>query len=85
MSEETRPKRRRIVLAPAPSNPQLRSTVQNVQCTEDEEVEWQWTETPEGRIVTGYRIVSAAQARLAALAAETAVGAPPQAQTGAAP
>jgi hypothetical protein len=69
MSEVNRPRRRRIVLAPAPSNPQLRSTVQNVQCTEDEEVEWHWTETPEGRIVTGYRIVAAAQARAADAAA----------------
>jgi hypothetical protein len=61
MSDLNRPKRRRLVVAPAPSNPRLCSTVLNVQCTEDEEVEWQWTETPEGRFVSGYRIVSAVQ------------------------
>jgi hypothetical protein len=62
MNEKNGPKRRRIVVSPPPSNPRLRSTVQSVQCSEDEEVEWQWTETPEGRIVTGYRIVAAAVA-----------------------
>jgi hypothetical protein len=61
MSDLTRPKRRRIVVAPPPSSPHLRSPVRNVQCTEDEEVEWHWTETPEGRLVTGYRIVCAGQ------------------------
>jgi len=48
---------RRIVPAPAPSHPDLRSTVVNVYCTEDEDVEWQWTETAEGRFVSGYRLV----------------------------
>lgn len=57
MTDSIRPRRRRIVLAPAPSHPQLTATVLNVQCTEDEEVEWQWTETPLGRYVSGYRII----------------------------
>ncbi len=35
-------KTRRTVAAPPPSNPR---------------VEWQWTETIEGRFVTGYRLV----------------------------
>jgi hypothetical protein len=50
-------KRRRFVVAPPPSNPRLRSTVLNVECAEDEQVEWQWTQTAEGRFVSGYRIV----------------------------
>ena len=47
----------RAVPAPAPSSPRLRSGVLNVECAEDEDVEWQWTETLEGRFVSGYRIV----------------------------
>jgi hypothetical protein len=47
----------RIVSAPEPSRPELRSAVLNVDCTDDEDVEWQWTETPAGRFVSGYRIV----------------------------
>lgn len=51
------PKRRRIVPAPPPSNPRLRAPVLSVECAEDEEVEWQWTDTAEGRFVSGYRLV----------------------------
>jgi hypothetical protein len=29
----------------------------NVDCSQDEDVEWLWTETPAGRFVSGYRIV----------------------------
>ena len=47
----------RIVSAPEPSRPELHNTVLNVDCSEGEEVEWQWTETAEGRYVSGYRIV----------------------------
>ena len=54
---ETTRKRKRVVPAPAPSSPRLRSAVLNVECAEDEDVEWQWTETIEGRFVSGYRIV----------------------------
>ena len=48
---------RRVLQAPAPSNPRLCSGVLNVECAEDEEVEWAWTETADGRFVSGYRIV----------------------------
>lgn len=48
---------RRIIPAPAPSHPDLRSTLVNVYCAADEDVEWQWTETPNGRYVSGYRLV----------------------------
>ena len=48
---------RRVVPAPAPSSPRLRSTVLDVECAEHEDVEWHWTETTEGRFVSGYSIV----------------------------
>jgi hypothetical protein len=48
---------RRIIAAPVPSHPDLRSTVLNVHCADDEDVEWQWTESAEGRYVSGYRLV----------------------------
>ena len=58
MSEQdSNRKHRRVVPAPPPSNPRLHSTVLSVECAEDEEVEWQWTETTEGRFVSGYRLV----------------------------
>ena len=47
----------RVVEAPPPSRPELRSMLLNVDCAADEDVEWQWTETTEGRFVSGYRIV----------------------------
>jgi hypothetical protein len=56
-TDQTTRKRKRVVPAPVASNPRLRSTVLNVECAEDEDVEWMWTETLEGRFVSGYRIV----------------------------
>jgi hypothetical protein len=53
----TNRKDRRTVAAPPPSNPRLRSHVLSVECALDQEVEWQWTETLEGSLVTGYRLV----------------------------
>ena len=57
MSDSEPRKRRRLVVTPASSNPRLRSMVLNVQCSDDENVEWQWTQTAEGRFVSGYVIV----------------------------
>ena len=57
MSDSEPRKRRRLVVTPASSNPRLPSTVLNVECAEDEDVQWQWTQTAEGRFVSGYRIV----------------------------
>lgn len=50
-------KRRRIVPAPAPSNPRLHAPILSVECAEDQDVQWQWTETAEGRFVSGYQLV----------------------------
>jgi hypothetical protein len=44
-------------IAPPPSHPSLRSAVLNVECSEDQYVEWLWTETPDGRFVSGYQLV----------------------------
>jgi len=52
------PRRRRVVTAPLSSHPGLPSVVLDVECSEDEDIEWLWTETPEGRYVSGYRLVS---------------------------
>jgi len=49
--------RRRLVTAPPPSHPGLHTTVLNVECADDEDVEWLWTETPEGRFVSDYQLV----------------------------
>jgi hypothetical protein len=56
MSSSESPKVR-VVPAPEPSNPDLRSTVLNVDCADDEDVEWHWTETAAGRFVSGYSLV----------------------------
>ena len=56
-SPESNQKPRRLVTAPPPSHPGLHATVLNVECAADEEVEWHWTETPNGRYVSGYQIV----------------------------
>jgi hypothetical protein len=58
MSEqESNRKTRRVVPAPPSSNLRLYSTVLSVECAEDEDVQWLWTETAEGRFVSGYRLV----------------------------
>jgi hypothetical protein len=49
--------RRRLVTAPPLSHPGPHATVLNVECADDEDVEWLWTETPEGRFVSGYQLV----------------------------
>jgi hypothetical protein len=57
------PRRRRVITAPLSSHPGLPSVVLDVECTEDEDVERLWTETPEGRYVSGYRLVSRDQTK----------------------
>lgn len=54
-SVETRP--RRIVTAPPPTNPSLRAMILDVECAENEEVIWSWTDTGAGSVVTGYQVV----------------------------
>jgi hypothetical protein len=49
--------RRRLVIAPPPSHLGRHSAVLNVECADDEDVQWLWTETPDGRFVSGYQLV----------------------------
>jgi hypothetical protein len=39
-----------------PATP-VHSAVLNVECTDDQDVEWLWTETPDGRFVSGHQLV----------------------------
>ncbi len=52
---ETHP--RRIVTAPPPTDPSLRPIILDVECAENEEVVWVWTDTGAGSVVTGYQVV----------------------------
>lgn len=47
----------RVVPAPIASDPRLRSTILDVVCGLDEQVEWHWTMTDRGPLVSGYSIV----------------------------
>jgi hypothetical protein len=49
--------RRRLVTATPSSHPRRHSAVLNVECTDDQDVECLWTETPDGRFVSGYQLV----------------------------
>ncbi len=52
---------KRWVTAPASTLPGA-PAVQGVQLAPDEDVQWTWTYTPEGRYVSGYTIVKRAAA-----------------------
>ena len=54
-SVETRP--RRIVTAPPPTHPSLRAQLLDVECADNEDVVWVWTNTGLGGVVTGYQVV----------------------------
>lgn len=48
----------RVMTPPSPSSPELLTgLVLSVECADDEDVEWLWTETAIGRFVSGYRII----------------------------
>lgn len=46
----------RIVPAPRGNDPRLFSTILDVVCGLDEDVEWHWTMTDRGQFVSGYSI-----------------------------
>jgi hypothetical protein len=48
---------RRVVAAPSPSNPSLPAMLLDVECAENEDVVWLWTETAAGSFVSGYELV----------------------------
>jgi hypothetical protein len=51
-------KPRRVLTARLSSHPDLQSVFHSVECAEDEDVEWLWTEVATGRFVSGYQLVS---------------------------
>lgn len=58
----TKAQANRIVPAPA-SDPGMHSTILDVSCAWNEEVDWHWTVTAQGRFVSGYSIVRRSGAR----------------------
>ena len=58
------PKPKKIVYAPPPSDSSLFPSIYSIEINEDEEVEWQWLELPDGnRVVTNYKILSKQEMR----------------------
>ncbi len=51
-------KGKKIVYAPPPTASYLFTSIYSIEINEDEEVEWQWLELPDGnRVVTNYKIL----------------------------
>ncbi|MEC4894585.1 MAG: hypothetical protein SAL07_14230 [Oscillatoria sp. PMC 1051.18] len=49
---------KRIVKAPAPSDPSIPPSIYYIEIRPDYEVEWKWTVFPDGnRVVTGYQLI----------------------------
>ena len=57
-------KRKKVVYAPSPSDSSLFTSIYSIEINENEEVEWQWFELPDGnRVVTNYKIISRRKAK----------------------
>ena len=57
INSQAKPKK--VVYAPSPSDSSHFTSIYSIEIDEDEEVEWQWLELPDGnRVVTNYRILS---------------------------
>ena len=51
-------KQKKIVYAPPPTDSDIFISIYSIEINEDEEVEWQWLELPDGnRVVTNYKIL----------------------------
>ena len=49
--------KRRIVKTPASTDPSIPNSIFSIEVNEDEEVEWQWLNLPDGhRVVTRYKV-----------------------------
>ena len=58
-SINSQPKRKKVVYAPSPSDSSPFTSIYSIEINEDEEVEWQWLELPDGnRVVINYKILS---------------------------
>ncbi len=52
-------KPKKVVHAPPPSDSSLFTSIYSIEINEDEEVEWQWLEFPDGnRVVINFNILS---------------------------
>jgi hypothetical protein len=55
---DSQQKQTKIVYAPPPTDSSLCSSIYSIEIKENEEVEWQWLELPDGnRVVTDYKIL----------------------------
>ncbi len=57
--------RKKIVCAPPPSDLSIFTSIYCIEINENEEVEWQWLELPNGnRVVTNYKIIYKQEVKL---------------------
>ncbi len=55
---------KKVVYAPSPTDSYLFTSIYSIEIDEDQEVEWQWLELPDGnRVVTNYKIISQAETK----------------------
>ncbi|MFM2315324.1 MAG: hypothetical protein RLZZ04_4602 [Cyanobacteriota bacterium] len=58
-STDSKTKQTKVVYAPSPSNSDLFTSIYSIEIYEDQAVEWQWLELPDGsQVVTNYRILN---------------------------
>ncbi|MDJ0620378.1 MAG: hypothetical protein QNJ63_27175 [Calothrix sp. MO_192.B10] len=52
-------RRTKVVYPPDPTDSSLLTSIYSIEIEENEEVEWQWLELPDGnKVVTNYKIIS---------------------------
>ena len=57
-SINSKPKPKKVVYAPPPTDSSIFASIYSIEINEDEEVEWKWLELPDGnRVVTNYKIL----------------------------
>lgn len=53
-----KPKSKKTIYAPPPSDPSLFTSIYSIEIDQDEEVEWQWLELPDGnKVIIDYKII----------------------------
>ena len=63
-SINSKPKPKKVVYAPPPTDSSIFTSIDSIEINEDEEVEWKWLELPDGnRVVTNYKILSQAESQ----------------------
>ncbi|MEQ8970489.1 MAG: hypothetical protein RIE73_08845 [Coleofasciculus sp. C1-SOL-03] len=52
----------RVIYAPPPTDSSIPASIFSIQIKDDEDVEWYWTQLPDGnRVVTNYQLVKIRQ------------------------